>query len=46
MLPESDYLPIPLGMMVKPSDVLCGEIRRLFGKESVDVRSHAEPGAF
>jgi hypothetical protein len=44
MLPESDYLPIPLGMMVKPSDMLCAELRKLFGRESVDLRSHAEPG--
>ncbi|MDH4387800.1 MAG: DNA polymerase III subunit alpha [Fimbriimonas sp.] len=45
MLPESDYLPIPLGMMVKPSDMLCAELRKLFGRESVDLRSHGEPGS-
>jgi DNA polymerase III subunit alpha len=44
MEPFTEYLPISLQVMIKPTDILLRELRRMFGRESVEVQEHQELG--
>lgn len=42
--PKREYSPMPLQMMVKPSEVFKGEIKKLFGGSAYEVFEQSMPG--
>jgi DNA polymerase-3 subunit alpha len=42
--PRDQYPPIPIQMMVKPNDILKGQISKLFGRDCIEVHEPKELG--